>query len=379
LECAPGEELQVDFGTGAKCQNAEGQWVKTHVFRAVLSHSRKGYSEAVTRLTVESFIQVLENAFWRLGGVPKVVVFDNASCAVKHADWYDAELHPKIVDFCKHYGFALVPTRPRTPRHKGKTERGVGYVQDNGLKARTFPSLAKQNEYLDHWESTVADTRIHGTTKQHVGKVFAEVERAALLPLPRERFPFFEEGRRKVSRDGHIAVAQAYYSVPPEYLGHEVWVRWNSRVLRILNKRFEVIATHCTQTKGCFSTLGEHLVPEKIHPIEKGIEYLLRKVRFLGPWAARWGESLIAARGVQAARSLQGLLSLSKKYSAAELNRACEVAWRGRATNYRVIKRLLANREAARQETLEFLEEHAIIRPVSEYAAFIQASIQGGN
>jgi hypothetical protein len=63
-------------------------------------------SEAVTRLTDERFIQVLENAFWRLGGVPKVVVFDNGSFAVKHADWYDAEHHPKFVDFCKHYGFA---------------------------------------------------------------------------------------------------------------------------------------------------------------------------------------------------------------------------------------------------------------------------------
>ena len=376
LECGPGEELQVDFGTGAKCQNADGKWIKTHVFRAVLSHSRKGYSEAVTRLTIERFIEVLENTFWRLGGVPKVVVFDNGSCAVKHADWYDAELHPKITDFCKHYGFALVPTRPRTPRHKGKTERGVGYVKGNALKARTFASLAEQNRYLDQWEATVADTRIHGTTKQHVGKLFTEVEQPALSPLPSDRFPFFDEGKRKVSRDGHIAVQHAFYSAPPEYLGHEVWVRWNSRVLRILNSRMEVIAIHCRQEKGRFSTLSEHIVPEKIHSIEKGLEYLLRKVRFLGPFAARWAELLIEERGVQAARSLQGLLSLSKKYSADELERACDTAWRSKATNYRSIKRLLANRQATSQETMEFMEEHAIIRPVSEYGAFIRASVQ---
>jgi hypothetical protein len=30
----------------------------------------------------------------------------------------------------------------------------------------------------------VADTRIHGTTRQQIGKVFDEVERAKLLPLP---------------------------------------------------------------------------------------------------------------------------------------------------------------------------------------------------
>jgi transposase len=89
----------VDFGTGARCKNHKGKPIKTNVFRAVLSHSRKGNSEAVTRMTVERFIQVLKNSFWRLGGVPKVVVFDNGSCAFENADWYNAELHPKIIDF----------------------------------------------------------------------------------------------------------------------------------------------------------------------------------------------------------------------------------------------------------------------------------------
>jgi hypothetical protein len=370
--------MQVDFGTGARCKNHEGNLVKTYVFRAVLSHSRKGYSEAVRQMTVERFIQVLENAFWRLGGVPKVVVFDNGSCAVKQADWYDAELHPKINDFCKHYQFALVPTRPRTPRHKGKIERGIGYVKNNALKSKVFDSLAAQNEHLDHWESTVADTRIHGTTKKHVGHVFKQVELATLQPLPQERFPFYEEGRRKVSRDGHIAVKHAFYSAPPEYMGSEVWVRWNSKMLRILNDRMEVIATHCTKERGRFSTLDEHIVPEKIHGIEKGLQYLLRKVRFLGASAARWAELLIEERGVQAARSLQGLLSLSKKFSSDDMNRACDLAWRSKATNYRAIKRLLENRHAASQQTLDFIEEHPIIRPVSEYGQFIRKATQGG-
>lgn len=199
-----------------------------------------------------------------------------------------------------------------------------------------------------------------------------------LQPLPAERFPFYEEGKRKVSRDGHIAVKHAFYSVPPEYLGCEVWVRWNSRTLRILNQRMDTIAVHCTKDKGRFSTLNEHIVPEKIHGIEKGIAFLLKKVRFLGSESARWAELLIEERGVQAARSMQGLLSLSKKYSADEMNRACDLAWRSKATNYRAIKRLLENRQAASQQTLDFLEEHPIIRPVSEYEQFIHRALQGG-
>ncbi|MFM7162025.1 MAG: hypothetical protein ACKO3P_16860, partial [Planctomycetaceae bacterium] len=126
-----------------------------------------------------------------------VVVFDNAKSVVTQPDWYDPELNPRIVEFCRHYGFVLQPTRPRTPRHKGQVERGVGYVKSNSLRGREFESLAAQNEHLREWERTVADTRIHGTTKRHVGQVFENEERVALRPLPAERFPMFQEGPRR--------------------------------------------------------------------------------------------------------------------------------------------------------------------------------------
>jgi transposase len=45
---------------------------RTHVFRIVLSHSGKAYSEAVTRQTTEAFLRCLENALWHFGGVPHV-------------------------------------------------------------------------------------------------------------------------------------------------------------------------------------------------------------------------------------------------------------------------------------------------------------------
>ena len=47
LECGPGEEAQVDFGSGAPLILPDGKRRRTHVFRIVLSHSRKAYSEAV--------------------------------------------------------------------------------------------------------------------------------------------------------------------------------------------------------------------------------------------------------------------------------------------------------------------------------------------
>jgi len=377
MEVAPGYEMQVDYGSGARCLDEAGKRYRTHVFRLVLSFSRKGYSEAVRRLTTESFIRSLENAFWSLGGVPQVVVFDNAKAVVKQADWYDPDLNPKIVDFCRHYDFTLLPTRPRTPRHKGKVERGVGYAKSNALRGREFDSLSAANDFLKHWERSIADTRIHGTTKRHVGQSFEGTERAALRPLPKERFPIYEEGQRHVSRDGHIEVKRSYYSVPPEYLGCDVWARWNDQMVRILNHRFEQIALHCRAHPGKFSTLHEHLASEKINSVERGAEHLLRKTRLLGAHAARWAEAALEEHGIRGMRIIQGLLSLSHKYDAAAIDTACEKAWRGRGFRYRIVKSFL-DRQAATQQTLEFLDVHPIIRPISDYGDFIRQAIQKG-
>ncbi|NOX19736.1 MAG: hypothetical protein GXO99_00515 [Nitrospirae bacterium] len=72
--------------------------------------------------------------------------------------------------------------------------------------------------------------------------------------MPAEGFPFYHEGRRKVHRDGRVEVQRSYYSVPPEYVGRQVWVRWDARLVRVLNQRFEEIAVHVKVAPGRFST-----------------------------------------------------------------------------------------------------------------------------
>lgn len=377
LEHDPGEEAQVDFGTGAPLVLPEGRRQKTYVFRIVLSHSRKAYSEAVRRQTTEGFIRALENAFVAFGGVTRTLVIDNLRAAVKRVDWFEPELNPKVRSFCEHYGVTILPTRPYMPRHKGKVERGIDYVQNNALKGRTFASLQAQNEHLRKWEEQVADTRIHGTTKRQIAKLFQESEKAQLQPLPRERFPCFEEGSRSVHRDGHVEVAKAYYSVPPEYLGREVWVRWNGQTVRVFNERFEQITLHARQEAGRFSTHAEHIVAEKITGVERGAEWLLQKVQHIGPSANRWATAMLAERGIEGVRVLQGLLALTKKHRSSELETACEVAWRHQAYRLRTVRELL-KRRTAEQQTFEFLDEHPLIRSMSEYSQFVHECIQGG-
>ena len=296
MEVEPGAEAQVDFGQGAWVM-VDGKRKRPHLFRIVLSHSRKGYSEAVWRQTTESFIRCLENAFRYYGGVPKTLVIDNLRAAVTRADWFDPELNAKVAEFCQHYGTVMLPTHPAMPQHKGKIEAGVKFAQNNTLKGRSFESLAAQNLFLADWESGVADTRIHGTTRQQVGKVFNAVERPQLLPLPESLFPAFEEAPRTVHRDGYIELHRSYYSVPPEYVGRQVWARWESRLVRVFNQRREVIAVHALAEPGKFATDPNHLHSPHRHVIQHGLDYLLDRARLIGAHTGSWAEAMAQQRG----------------------------------------------------------------------------------
>jgi transposase len=76
MECGPAEECQVDFGKGAWVEEDGGKRRRPWLFRIVLSHSRKAYSEAVWQQTTENFIRAIENAFIAFGGVTKTIVLD---------------------------------------------------------------------------------------------------------------------------------------------------------------------------------------------------------------------------------------------------------------------------------------------------------------
>jgi transposase len=364
MECAAGEEMQVDFGQGAWVES-EGKRSRPHVFRVVLSHSRKGYSEAVSRQDTETFLRCLENSFRHFGGVPKTVVVDNLKAAVLQADWYDPELNPKLRSFAAHYGTVILPTKPRTPEHKGKVEAGVKYVQNNALKGRKFASLAEQNLFLAQWERTIADTRIHGTVRQQVAKWFESSERPALQPLPPSLFPSFHEAKRTVHQDGHVEYQKAYYSVPPEFLGRPVWVRADSRLVRIFSDRLQPIAVHPRSAPGRFCTAGEHLHPHKRNAVERGSAYLLQQCQLIGEHSGAWAEAMLAQRGVEGIRVLQGLLQLARKHPVARLEQATAVARRHGAWRLQAVRRLLATDDKVIQ--LDFLQEHPLIRPLDDY------------
>lgn len=360
IEVEPGTEAQVDFGTGAWIVGEEGKRRRSHVLRVVLSYSRKGYSEALASEKGEGFLRALENAFRHFGGVPATLVPDNLKTAVTHADWWDPDLNPRIEAFARHYGLAILPTRPRSPWHKGKIERGIGYVKGNALQGRSFASLAEENRFLARWEEQIADRRIHGTTREQVRLRF-EAERPHLKPLPAMLFPCYEEAPRTVHRDSYVEVQRAYYEVPPEYIGRRVWVRWDAATVRVFNDRHEQVALHARATPGRFVGSGR--------PVLHAADDLLRRVARLGDACAAWAQAVLEQRGPIAIRVLLGLLSLARHHPGSLIQRACAQALHHGAFRLRDVRRLLDAPDP--QTAFGFLEEHPLIRALSEYETLI--------
>jgi hypothetical protein len=146
-------------------------------------------------------------------------------------------------------------------------------------------------------------------------------------------------------------------------------------VVRIFNQRLEQIALHVKQEAGCFSTQGQHIAGEKISSVERGAAWLLGQTRRLGVHSARWSEAVIAVRGIEGVRVLQGLLSLARRYPGAAIERACEVAAASACYHLRTLRTLL-QRQTDQQQQFDFMSEHPLIRDLADYGQFVHTSLQ---
>jgi transposase len=251
IETAAGAAAQVDYGTGPMVRDPHsGKYRRMRLLVLTLGYSRKSVRLLVFHSSTQTWAELHEQAFRRLGGCTRVVVLDNLREGVLKPDIYDPTINPVYADMLKHYGVVAMPCRVRDPDRKGKVESGVGHAQKTPLKGMRFESPQEAQAYLDHWESHWADTRIHGTTKRQVAAMFAE-ERPALQPLPSEPFRYYQFGERTVHLDGCVEVEAAYYGAPPGWIGRRVTVQWDVRHVRLLNPSTgQLLREHLRQARG---------------------------------------------------------------------------------------------------------------------------------
>jgi transposase len=367
IETGPGEESQVDYGTGPMVRDCRtGKYRRTRLFVLTLGYSRKSVRLLEFRSSAQIWAELHEKAFRRLGGVTRVVVLDNLKEGVLTPDIYDPTLNPLYRDVLTHYGAVAVACRVNHPDRKGKVESGVGHAKKTPLKGQRFETLEEAQAYLDHWEEHWADTRIHGTTKRQVATMFAE-EKPSLLPLPLEPFRYYQYGKRTVHLDGCVEVDAAYYSAPPGWIGRQVQVQWDLRQVRLLHPQTgTLLREHLRQER------GKHRIQDEDRPkhTPPGTQHLLLRATRIGTQIGAFCHAMHEQQGQVAVRRIQGVLALAKKHGVAAAEDACAAAQEFGVYNCHFVRRYL---ERGPQLLLSLRQVDPLIRQLTEYRDFIQS------
>lgn len=234
-ETAPGQQLQIDFGSTSAM--VDGQPQRVHLFVATLGYSRRCYVAVFLHERQSAWLQGLEGAFRHFGGVTHELLVDNARALVDAHDARTREVrfNDRFDAFCRYWSVTPRACAPYRARTKGKDERGVSYVKRNAIAGHRFDSIEALQAQLTRWMREIADTRVHGTTGETPLARFECAEAAALKPLP-AKAPFLQvrELTRRVHADACIELDTNRYSVPWRLIGESVTVIVADRQVQVL-------------------------------------------------------------------------------------------------------------------------------------------------
>ncbi|MEH6721866.1 MAG: IS21 family transposase, partial [Aurantimonas endophytica] len=215
FETPPGEQAQVDFAQFHVVFTDEPTTPRiVWLFSLVLGFSRLIWARFVVHQDLPTVLRCHVAAFEALGGAPREVLYDRMKTAViGEAETGGIVYNRALVDLARHYGFHPKACKPYRAKTKGKVERPFRYIREDFFLARSFRNLDDLNEQLRHWLDTVANPRVHATTRRIVNEAFAE-ERSHLRSLPLAPFRSVLKLERRISREGMVSVGGNFYSVP---------------------------------------------------------------------------------------------------------------------------------------------------------------------
>jgi len=180
FETAPGHQAQVDFA------EVKLPWGKRYALVVVLGFSRLLWIRFVVRQDMPTLIRGLEDAFAYFGGVPHELLFDQMRAVITRDERLTGGplvRNTEFLRFAAHWGFVARACRAYRAQTKGKVERPIRYLRDSFLYGRDFLGDTQLGDDGRQWLETVANARVHGTTKLVPRELFEREERGVLQPL----------------------------------------------------------------------------------------------------------------------------------------------------------------------------------------------------
>ena len=339
----PGQHCYVDYAgpTVPILDPKTGSVQSAQVFVAVLGFSQYVFADLHPQQTTAWWVRGHVDAFTYFGGVPRIVVPDNAKPLVTKAERFDVTLNRTYQAFAAHYGVAIVPARPRKPRDKGPAEAGVLLVE-RWILARL------RHERFTNWDR--ARAAVHTLLDALNAHPFQKLpgsraslwqeERPALDPLPGTAYEDAEWRMAKVHRDYHIEVDRHYYSVPYRLVGQPVEIRVTATLVECFHDH-QRVASHSRLLRDTYHTLPEHMPPaHRAMTLDWNAAYFQQRAAAIGPETARLFTAILDRAVVpeQVFRRCQGILQFARTIPPAQMEKAATRALQAEAFSYRAVK-----------------------------------------
>jgi transposase len=329
----PGEQMEVDWAgqTAFLIDQDTGEPIPVYVFVAALSSSQATYVEGFLSMNLESWIIAHINAFKFFGGVARTLVPDNLKTGVQKPDRYEPIINKTYNEMAEHYGTVVIPARVRKPRDKSVVEKSVDIASTwiiAALRNQQYFSLVELNkgiaEKLDEFNNRPFQKKPGSRWS-----TFLEEEKDMLLPLPASHYEMATWKVATVQFNYHITVDKMHYSVPYEYIKHQVDVRISSMMIEVFYKNLRVCShRRLIGRPGQYSTIAEHMPEKHKKQIEWTSERFISWAEKVGPYTTAVIKAILAWHKVeqQGYRACMGVLKLGDKYSVIRLESACSKA-----------------------------------------------------
>jgi transposase len=311
------------------------------------------------------------------GGVPALIIPDNAAALVRKPCYYEPELHPTYQDFAAHYATTVLPTRVAHPRDKAKVETAVQIVEREvlaPLRHEVFHSMAELQHAIAFARERINDRPFQKlpTTRR---ALFEATDRPALTPLPATRYELAEWTTAKANIDYHISVEKHLYSVPYALIGERVTVRLTATMVEVLHHGKRVAAHVRSAAPGRMTTDPAHRPSAHARHLDWTPSRLICWGRTAGEATARVIETILERQPhpEQGYRACLGVMSLGRRYGTARLEAASTRALATGAVSYRSVKSILATGldqlppESTAEPPLRLPATHAHVRGSAYY------------
>lgn len=232
---------QVDFGEADFYE--KGKLIRKKYLTVSFPYSNNGFSQVFGGETAECVCQGLADIFSYIGGVPPLLIFDNATGVGRRVgdEIHESELFGR---FRAHYRFRIRFCNPYAGWEKGNVERKVYYNRANlFVPVPHFEHLEAYNQQLlgKHLEKAKES---HYKKNVPIGELF-EADRNALQILPSKEFPICRYQWQKADGYGKICLdGKHYYSTAPELAGKRVLLGIRAHTIEVLRENGVILTTH---------------------------------------------------------------------------------------------------------------------------------------